>query len=268
MNLYMLRTLHRYLTHSLFILFLIAFSKNEAYCCPKVANLIDYNCDGKIKIAITGDSIVRGIGDEVNDNEGGYVLRLQDYFPEITIENIGVPGYTSLKLYKAFRKRLLDEEDNITKRKTFGADIFIVDIGRNDYWQKESPRKTVQYIQKLIRFITREDRKKSGSTPLFFVATLIPTARKFQEPFVVTLNKLLLESSSIKFPVTPIFNRLSTKLLSDDGLHPNSAGYDKIAKVVAKFIILPVQRIMKLLRPDSNDNGVYDEFEDKPNVML
>jgi len=56
-----------------------------AFACPRIGELIDYNCDGEHRIAITGDSIAYGITGQhegEDDNySGGYVERLAERFP-------------------------------------------------------------------------------------------------------------------------------------------------------------------------------------------
>ena len=69
-----------------------------------VNSLVDYNCDGKHRISITGDSVVFGTGDQLNHNRGGYVLRLKGDFPSSQIYNFGYPGITTAKLLSYYKK--------------------------------------------------------------------------------------------------------------------------------------------------------------------
>lgn len=74
---------------------------SPAIACPKAAKLLDFNCDTSQRIAFTGDSIVRGVGDELVLD--GYVGRLSVKIPGAEIVNIGVKGITSRQLLQAFK---------------------------------------------------------------------------------------------------------------------------------------------------------------------
>jgi hypothetical protein len=62
--------------------FLLVLISNTSWACPKINRLTDYNCDGAIKVTFTGDSITYGRGDFINDDAGGFVLRLNNKYPE------------------------------------------------------------------------------------------------------------------------------------------------------------------------------------------
>ncbi|MFM1847029.1 MAG: hypothetical protein RL417_503, partial [Pseudomonadota bacterium] len=104
----------------------------SAGACPRVGKLCDFNCDREIRIAATGDSITRGIGDlpEV----GGFVTRTATRLPKTSIINIGVPGITSKQLLRAYKKNLRSGKTGTTFQKSRDTDIFIISVGVNDYW--------------------------------------------------------------------------------------------------------------------------------------
>ena len=85
--------------------------------CPKIHNLIDFNCDGEFKVVFTGDSIVKGVGDTLRPIEG-YPGRLQDAWPWADINNLGVPGATSSRLLRDIKKLLIKRPKGTTDRKS------------------------------------------------------------------------------------------------------------------------------------------------------
>ena len=119
----------------------------------------------------------------------------------------------------------------------------------------------VRNIGRIVELLKTELHTNSSS-PLIAVATMIPNARSYQAPYVNEINLLLLRYRSAQLPVYIRFDRnMSTSLLSHDGLHPNSQGYDHMADVAAKFMTTEAQTLSRRRRPDSDGDGVYDLFE-------
>ncbi len=230
----------------------------SAFACPKIDTLIDYNCDGKIKIAITGDSIVRGVGDTTIESEG-YIERLREEFPSAQIENLGVPGITSAQLLRAFKKLL--KKNGPTAIKSENADLFVIQVGPNDYWKKEDPALTVRNIKRVMKYLKENVGTDVQSSPLFVVTTLLPTKRAFQAPFIKRVNELLLKQSSKAFPVKIRFDKLPPTILSEDGLHPSPEGYDAMAALMSKYVKKDLPKLERLRAKDLDRDGVYDYFE-------
>lgn len=237
---------------------LIATSVN-ASACPLIDNLIDFNCNGEIKIAFTGDSIVKGRGD-VTDNEG-YVGRVRDMFPGASVTNLGVAGITSARLFRSFKHLLSKPGPGRTKLKTEDADVIFIDVGRNDYWGHRSPSLTVRNIRRLVKYLLLNVGTDVQSSPYFVVATQLPTSRGYQAPFIRAVNSGLLKLSSPNFRVGVRFDQINLKYISADGLHPIPAGYSAMARKVARYVKGPLQRIFRGLRPDDDADGVFDIFE-------
>lgn len=227
--------------------------------CPRIARLCDFNCDQQLRIAATGDSITRGIGDL--PDVGGYVTRAAGLLPNVALINIGVPGITSKQLLRAYKKNLRSGRSGTTFQKSRDTDIFIITVGVNDYWGKLPVDNTVTNIRRLVAFLRGRVKAISGVSPYVVVATLPPTRRAFQQPFVDALNARLLAVSSAAIPVKIRFDTLPDTIVSDDLLHPGPTGYALMSEVVAKFIRGEAQKAVLKLRPDSDRDGVYDLFE-------
>ncbi len=231
------------------------------FACPRIDGLIDYNCDGILKIVFTGDSIVDGVGDTKREHGGGYVVRLQDKLPDAAVENLGVPGITTKQLLRAFKKNLNKVPPGPTIIKSAHADVLIIDVGRNDYWDRESASKSVANIRRLVQYLRTTLAQQNGMAPYIFVSTLIPTKRGYQQPFINSLNSQLLKYRSSDLPTYVRYETIANTLLSKDGLHPTSAGYDAITKLLLKFIKTEGQKLIEKKRPDGDHDGVYDIFE-------
>jgi len=230
-----------------------------AHACPKAAKLIDFNCDSVQRNAVTGDSIVRGVVDDLGLD--GYVGRLGANLPNAEVLNIGVKGITSRHILQAFKSNLRPRKNGTTFNKSRATDIFIIAVGVNDYWAGTPPEKTVTNIRRLVKFLRARIRALSGAAPYIAIATLAPNGRVFQRPFVAAVNSLLLKLNSPTFPVQVRFDALPEKILSEDLLHPNGLGYDLMTTVAETFIRGTAQREAVKLRPDEDHDGVFDLFE-------
>lgn len=233
----------------------------EALACPKINGLVDFNCDGRHVVTITGDSFVRGIGED-DPERGGYVGRLSPKFEGSTVQALGVPGVTSQGLLRAFKVNLQKEIEGPTQKRSKDVDLFIIDVGRNDYWNRQAPSRTVTNIKRLVKFLTTELSKDGATPPLISVSTLLHTERDFQSPFIEEVNQLLLKLKSTSLPVGIRFDQVEISgLLTEDGLHPSSTGYEELSQFSAKYIQGKAQRRSKSFRPDRDRDGLYDLFE-------
>ena len=236
---------------------------SPAAACPRIGRLLDFNCDRQLRIAFTGDSIVKGVGDELNENNGGYVLRTQERFTRAQIFNLGVAGVTTPRLFASFRTLLLKKQEGQTKINTRDSDLIIIDVGRNDFYLETPAIDTIANLKKLVRLLRRHIGSDVQSPPLIAVATLLPTTREFQMPFIAEVNHLLVLNSSGFFPVRLRFDVIDPLLISFDGLHPISTGYDQMASIVATYLTKQYPLDVKAFRGDSDADGVYDRFEVK-----
>lgn len=230
--------------------------------CPLIAKrFIDFNCDQKFKIAFTGDSIARGVGDDENNDNGGYVKRVRKYVRRLKTSNLGSPGTTAEELLRDFRR-------NIDKRKTSkrlaDVDIIFIDVGRNDYWQDTPALSVVRNIKRTIRFLQKNVKAQTGVRPLFVVSTLIPTNRSFQQPYVDEINEALVRFKANDLPVELLFHEnFSTSILSFDDLHPDGPGYESLAQFISEFLKNRAQSIQSAKRRDRDNDGIFDKFEEQ-----
>lgn len=251
----------------LLLIFLLSCTvAGELHACPEIGSpgFVDYNCDGNFRVTLTGDSIVKGVGDSRNGNRGGYVKRLNLRFggpgTNIRFLNLGVPGITSARLLRELKQNINNPAARITRRRTSAVDLVIVDVGRNDFFQEQPASFTVRNIRRVVKTLRREIGKQ-GIEPYIVVTTLIPTRRGFQQPFVDEINRQLLEFRSKGLPTYLRLDRLDTRFISSDNLHPSSRGYDQISNMISEFIQKKVKSKLLARRPDSDFDNVYDFAE-------
>jgi lysophospholipase L1-like esterase len=249
------------------LLYFVASASVFGFCrialaCPLINGLVDFNCDGRHTITGTGDSIVYGIGDELHENQGGYMQRLGTLFPSSVVHNLGYPGITTAQILR-FYKRLFRKRPESAEALNVGtADILIIDVGRNDYFNRNSSGLTVATIKRLVAFLEAETKKRFGTSPLIVTTILIPSAREFDQGFIEQVNMIALKTRSKKhLPAYLRFDLMSPTLLSEDGLHPSSAGFDLLGKLAEEYILDDAQRRASALRRDRDRDGIYDLFE-------
>ena len=148
-----------------------------------------------------------------------------------------------------------------TKRKLANSDYLLIDVGRNDYFLQQEPGITVRNIVRLVRYLRNYLRKTAEADPVVAVATLLPTNRAYQKPFIDEVNRLLLKFRGPSLPVYLRFDGISNNLLGADGLHPTSAGYEAMTSVAAGFLDSTAQELAKRKREDRDNDGIYDRFE-------
>lgn len=237
-----------------------AVSTTSVQACPAVGRLPDFNCDGKAHITVVGDSLVYGFGDTKNKNSGGYLLRTQAALTEATISNQGVLGLRTLPLIKKLQKAFKNEASTL-RQDLVDSDVIVLDLGRNDRWLFGLPLATFRNLKRARAIIEKGVSDATGYSPLVVTAVLMYPNRGSQGPWVKELDDIILQSDSTKAPANLRFDQVSKRLLSDDNIHPTAKGYAALASVFVKYLLKEYPRLAKALRPDADDDGLYDIFE-------
>lgn len=241
---------------------LLAFSlPGISSACPRIDGLIDYNCDQKLKIVAVGDSVVAGIGDSRNGYKGGYVKRLKRDFPRADVAGMGFPGYSSGHLLQDFTAALNEPGTGKTKKTLENADLIIIDVGRNDYWDEKDAGLTVRNIVRLVKLFKEKLGTKLDTPPWVTIAYMLPTKRSFQWTFLIQINYYLSHLNPANFKVELNFNKIPVSALSWDGIHPSSKGYAEMEAMIRKYLKGQLQREEKRIRSDDDRDGVFDFFE-------
>ena len=194
-------------------------------------------------IVVFGDSIAYGACDY---EKGGWVNRLRLYLDNnqkenCTLFNMGIPGNTTIDLLKRF--------DYEMKRRYYFDDdmIIIIAIGINDTQIiSDEDRILISDFKKNIRKIIKKANKYTNKV---FCLGLTKVDEKRVDPIPwkplnrYSNKKIMKYDNEIKkickikgVKYIKLFDLLNNDDL-DDGVHPNSTGYEKIFKEVLKEII-------------------------------
>ena len=202
-------------------------------------------------IDILGDSITYGVG--ANPSTNRYADKLGEYL-NATIINHGVSGSKISNVSGDSVPSFLDRKDQISS----DANIILVFGGTNDYWHKATnlgdPSSTseseyngalnilIEYLQTnhptaAIYFVTPPNQQYSGSTcdtdhghgvlKDFRDATLA----RCSEHGIPVIDLYGISGMDIAH------NAKHLAQYSTDGVHPNNAGYDKIARTIAAYLL-------------------------------
>ena len=239
---------------------LTPFFVGPTYACPRVAGLPDVNCDGVARVAVVGDSVVYGVGDTANDGKGGYVLRISKKFPGATFNNLGTPGEEARREILIIEDSFAGKRDSSVAEALTNADVVILDIGRNDWWKFDPAIATWRNLKRLRELIQSKVQRVTGHTPFVVTAQLMGANRTGQGAWVTELNKYIAANNSPTAPTDLRFNSVSKRLLIDR-VHPSSAGYVEIAKVLNSYLTTTLPKYIALFRKDGDKDGLYDEYE-------
>lgn len=232
-----------------------------AFGCPLVGQLADSNCDGKAVVVVIGDSLVFGIGDTKNANQGGYVLRAQERLPLVNFVNEGVPGLRTQQMLTRLRKGFDDHENSVLAKALLEADLVVLDVGRNDRWLLGPPEAALRNIKRARQMISTKVKELGYVPPLVVTAVLMYPNRGSQGPWVKELDDLIVKSGSEEYPADLHFEQVSKRLLSPDNIHPTSKGYASLADVFVKYLLNDYKQHVSRLREDADNDGLYDVFE-------
>jgi len=242
------------------LLVLLLACPAAASACPLIDGLVDSNCDGILKIGFAGDSFVKGTGDK-SELGGGYVSRIALHYPNAVVVKYSQPGAESGLLLSRLMRRVPRMKSGPAEKNLYDSDILIIDVGRNDFWRDNNPATTIGNIARIVKYLTSELAKRGSTAPVIAVSTLAPTTRSIQAPFVSAVNALLTTSRKKTLPVYLRTDLIRSSLISPDGLHPNSLGYEAIAEIIKTYIDSRAQTRAISVCKDEDGDGVYDKFE-------
>lgn len=219
----------------------------SAAACPEINGLVDVNCDRRLVIAAFGDSITFGLSDALDPTGKpyGYPGRLKlSHFPNVEIRNLGKPGEaTKAGVIRA--NQIFPGVSDI--------DYTVILQGVNDYYDPERLSITTKNnVLSIFRTV-----RNTGSYGL--ISNLTDVKRSFQRKWVLDTNRELDPSRSIDF-----FG-LGVTIIGQDGLHPNSGGY----QVMANRLAVTLKQFSDARRPlDSDQDGLYDYEEARFGTLI
>jgi lysophospholipase L1-like esterase len=188
-----------------------------------------------------GDSITFGIGEK-----GGWVGRLKEYFEprggHNGVYNLGICGDTTEGLLERFKIEANSRIEYIWPNERY---LITIAIGINDSRGMGSPDKIIIKPNKFKQNIEKIHKQALKFTKDIVFIGLTPVNEKLVHPFEGTYfsNEIIQKYNNIikeycrknKIRFIEIYDKMSkldyTKLL-EDGLHPNSKGFDVMFKII------------------------------------
>jgi lysophospholipase L1-like esterase len=164
------------------------------------------------KILAFGDSLTYGTG---AGGQESYPTVLQGLTKRIVI-NAGVPGETTAAALVRL-PGLLDDAD---------ADLVILCLGGNDFLRRIEPAETVANLSRMIEII------RARNLPVVLVA--VPTPGLFLSGDALYTD--LAKKYGVPLENDVLADVLGEKSLKSDQIHPNAAGYRKVAEALAKLL--------------------------------
>jgi lysophospholipase L1-like esterase len=203
---------------------------------------------------------VYGTEDTENHGRGGYVLRAEQLLQGATVNSFGYPGITTtaltLKVSRAFKRKR-------GHRLATGlevSDLIILDVGRNDEWSK-TYAETAADLQALRVEIEDGVKKRTGFKPLVVTAVLMVTRTIKKAAWIAKLNRYIESHNTKAAPTDLRFHSVPYQYCGSDRIHPTSQGYEKLAKVLVKYVTVAYPKHVEALRKDKDQDGLYDIFE-------
>lgn len=193
-------------------------------------------------INVFGSSIAWGACD---NEQGGWVNRLRNYLAKedekyCEVYNLGISGDTSSGLLKRFQV-----ENEVRK-----PNVILIAIGLNDSRYINSPNNPETPLPKFASNLAEliAQAKKFTQEIIFVGLTKIDETKLMPTPWDATLyyteKNAVLYDAKIKeiagknnLPFIPMHDLLGDEYLSEDGLHPNSKGHEKMFQRVKDFLI-------------------------------
>jgi lysophospholipase L1-like esterase len=204
-----------------------------------------------IKIVSIGDSLTKGVGSELN----GYIDFLQNDMEQLKgvkkaeFHNFGVKGNRTDQLLKRLQSPYIRQHIE-------EADMVIITIGGNDIMQVI---KDNLLGLKLAKFASAEEgyrerlkqilatiREYNDTAAIILVGIYNPFIKWFSDIHEMDLivsnwNKASAETAAefdgiVFVPVDDIFKNKEESLLYTDYFHPNSRGYELIAKRIFEYL--------------------------------
>ena len=163
-------------------------------------------------------------------------------FKKVNVVKIARPGRTTKEVFTYIKQNIYKNKNILSK--IHDTDAIILDVGRNDYWGKQSPLYSITVLKRLVKFLKQNCGSKRK--PFVTASTLIHVAnsKPAQLNFVKQFNYELLKNPLITGEI--LQHTFPTTILGDDGLHPTPLGYTYIYKQVKEQMFTSLYNIMKL----------------------
>jgi len=197
---------------------------------------------------VFGDSITFGLGDNLNRGWCGRLRKdfeNKDYYN--FLQNLGICGDTTTTLLKRIK---IESKARIKFLRHGDRSIIIIAIGINDsliYVSNKKPMINISMFKKNIHKLINISKSLTeevlfiGLTPVNETICENYEGTQFSNNRINDFNNIIQEVCNQKdipfFNMFEEFSKLNYLELLDDGLHPNSKGYDKMYGLIKEFLI-------------------------------
>ncbi len=204
------------------------------------------NHDNRPIIVFDGDSITDASRDRdhLESLGNGHAKRMETFFPDARIFNLGISGHRSADLLNRWNQTL-----------ALNPNIIVLLVGINDIWHYyrfQTPLKRNEYYNNVKRIILKTKKEAPNTTlillePFAFPigefdpnwthdlekeqATIKKLAENYQCPFVPTQSALFCMAQS--YPMDKIL---------PDGVHPSEFGYQVLSEIIFSEVSQAVRR--------------------------
>ncbi|MFH0801420.1 MAG: GDSL-type esterase/lipase family protein [bacterium] len=191
-----------------FFLFILLFIFLSG-CSPDIRNI---NSKGAAIICF-GDSLTRGAGSEPGKDYPSFLGRELG----MEVQNAGVNGNKSADGLARIERDVLSKNPRLV----------IVEFGANDFFQKVPPEETLANLGRIVDLI----QEKGAAVVLVEVRTSLPMVSSSLKG----LRNLAREKKAL-FIKDILSGIIFDPALKSDQIHPNSAGYEIMARRISKKI--------------------------------
>jgi len=199
-------------------------------------------------ISIFGDSITFGACDGTN---GGWCGRLKRYFEakgnNHRIYNLGISGNTSREILERFD---VEAKARLKFKREGDRNIIIFATGINDsFIRLEDNVSSVGINDFKINIQTLLDKAKTYTKEVVFIS-IIPVDDKLSldweglnftneraQQYNTVIKDICEQNQILFFDIFEEFSKLNYKELLNDGLHPNSKGYEEMYELIKDFLV-------------------------------
>ncbi len=205
--------------------------------------------DGGHHILTLGDSLARGTGDEEGLGFAGRTVQKLDEFLDVPIihDNYAVEGFRISEMLELLNNNEFQEELQHT-------DMIMISIGGNDVrsirglpaseWTEAYQNIEEGYQEALEETIRRIREANPGALVVFLGLYNLDYSDESPEETefllrwnAITYQMIEKEQDFVWIPTYDLFQFQLTESLSPDLLHPNGAGYEKIANRIIEVIM-------------------------------
>ena len=178
----------------------------------------------KHKIVFLGDSIIAGVGDETH--RGGMIGRVAKAHPDWQLTNLGFPGGTINQMRGLIEEFPSQTTSNLYKDLLTTADIFIISVGRNDFFLEINPARAIKRLSMLNDSLAKLPRAHGAKAPIIFFTTQFVGGDATMQIWLKEVNERLLKTgwNVLKLDIENL--DLNPEV---DG-HPSAKGYDQLTQ--------------------------------------